>query len=30
LSLMNRLSSMVETLPGVAGRVLSTTGSPYR
>jgi hypothetical protein len=29
LSLMNRLSSMVETLPGVARRVLSTTTAPY-
>jgi hypothetical protein len=29
LSLMNRLSSMVETLPGVARRVLRTTATPY-
>jgi hypothetical protein len=28
LSLMNRLSSMVETLPGVARHVLKTTGTP--
>jgi hypothetical protein len=28
LSLMNRLSSMVETLPGVARRVLKTTATP--
>jgi hypothetical protein len=28
LSLMNRLSSMVETLPGVARRVRKTTGTP--
>src|ERR1700728_4818444 len=29
LSLMNRLSSMMETLPGVARRVLRTTGRRY-
>src|SRR5271168_4233145 len=29
LSLMNRLSSMVETLPGVARRALRTTWTPY-